>query len=51
MRRVAFWVKKKAVIVMQTYDPQTAQGVLRHASSDITMDIYTHSRTRRSGRR
>ena len=24
-------------------DPKTAQGLLRHASSDITMDIYTHA--------
>jgi integrase len=24
-------------------DQKTAQGILRHATSDITMDIYTHS--------
>lgn len=24
-------------------DPKTVQGILRHAKSDITMDIYTHA--------
>jgi integrase len=24
-------------------DPKTVQAILRHAKSDVTMDIYTHS--------
>ena len=31
------------LITEEQVDPKTAQGILRHASSDITMDIYTHS--------
>ena len=34
------------LITEEHVDPKTAQGILRHASSDITMDIYT-PRTRR----
>jgi hypothetical protein len=26
-----------------TDDPKTAQGILRHANSDVTMQIYTHA--------
>jgi integrase len=32
-----------ALITEENIDPKTAQGILRHASSDITMDIYTHA--------
>jgi len=31
------------LITEEHVDPKTAQGILRHASSDITMDIYTHA--------
>jgi integrase len=31
------------LITEENVDPKTAQGLLRHASSDITMDIYTHA--------
>ena len=31
------------LITEEQVDPKTAQGILRHASSDITMDIYTHA--------
>ncbi len=31
------------LIIEEQVDPKTAQGILRHASSDITMDIYTHA--------
>jgi len=31
------------LITEENVDPKTAQGILRHASSDITMDIYTHA--------
>lgn len=31
------------LITEENIDPKTAQGILRHASSDITMDIYTHA--------
>jgi integrase len=31
------------LIVDEKVDPKTAQGILRHATSDITMDIYTHA--------
>ena len=30
-------------ITEENFDPKTAQGILRHASCDITMDIYTHA--------
>jgi len=30
-------------ITEENVDPKTAQGILRHASCDITMDIYTHA--------
>ncbi len=32
-----------ATFVTEQVDPKTAQGILRHASFDITMDIYTHA--------
>lgn len=32
------------LITEENVDPKTAQGILRHASSDITMDIHTHAR-------
>lgn len=31
------------LITEENIDPKTAQGILRHASSDIRMDIYTHA--------
>jgi integrase len=31
------------LITEEGTDPKTAQALLRHASSDITMDIYTHA--------
>jgi integrase len=31
------------LITEEGVDPKTAQGILRHATSNITMDIYTHS--------
>ena len=31
------------LITEEQGDPKTAQGILRRASSDITMDIYTHA--------
>jgi integrase len=31
------------LITEEQVDPKTAQGILCHASSDITMDIYTHA--------
>ena len=31
------------LITEQHEDPKTAQAILRHASSNITMDIYTHA--------
>ncbi len=31
------------LITEEQVDPKTAQGIRRHASSDITMDIYTHA--------
>jgi len=31
------------LITEENVDPETARGILRHASSDITMDIYTHA--------
>jgi integrase len=31
------------LITEEHVDPKTAQGILRHATSDITMDIYTHA--------
>jgi len=31
------------LITEENVDPKTAQGILRHASCDITMDIYTHA--------
>jgi integrase len=38
------------VITEQQVDPKTAQGILRHASSDITMDISRMHKTTQSGR-
>jgi integrase len=31
------------LITEEKVDPKTAQGILRHATSSITMDIYTHT--------
>jgi integrase len=31
------------LITEEHVDPKTAQAILRHASSDITMDLYTHA--------
>lgn len=31
------------LITEEKVDPKTAQGILRHATSSITMDIYTHA--------
>lgn len=31
------------LITEEQVDPKTAQGILRHANSDVTMDIYTHA--------
>jgi integrase len=31
------------LITEENVDPKTAQGILRHATSAITMDIYTHA--------
>ena len=31
------------LIMEENIDPKTARGILRHASSDITIDIYTHA--------
>ena len=31
------------LITEEQVDPKTAQGILRHANSDITMQIYTHA--------
>lgn len=31
------------LITEEQVDPKTAQGILHHATSDITMDIYTHA--------
>jgi len=31
------------LITEEQVDPKTAQGIQRHASSDIAMDIYTHA--------
>ncbi len=31
------------LITEEQVDPKTAQGILRHATSDITMDIYMHA--------
>lgn len=31
------------LITEEQVDPKTVQGILRHAKSDITMDIYTHA--------
>lgn len=32
------------LIIEEQVDPKTVQEILRHASSGITMDIYTHTR-------
>ena len=31
------------LITEEQVDPKTAQGILRHANSDVTMQIYTHA--------
>jgi integrase len=31
------------LITEDQVDPKTAQGILRHATSGITLDIYTHA--------
>ena len=31
------------LITEEGFDPKTAQGVLRHANSDVTMNVYTHA--------
>jgi len=31
------------LITEEQVDPKTAQGILRHANSDVTMEIYTHA--------
>jgi integrase len=31
------------LITEEQVDPKTAHGILRHANSDITMQIYTHA--------
>jgi len=31
------------LITEEQVDPKTAQGILRHATSDITLEIYTHA--------
>ena len=31
------------LITEERVDPKTAQGILRHANSDVTMQIYTHA--------
>ncbi len=31
------------LIVEEKEDPKTAQALLRHANSDVTMDVYTHA--------
>jgi integrase len=33
------------LITEQGVDPKTVQGILRHASSALTMDLYTHSQS------
>jgi hypothetical protein len=32
------------LITEEQVDPKTTQGILRHATSEITIDIYTHAR-------
>jgi integrase len=32
------------LIVEEKVDPKTAQGILRHTNSGMTMDVYTHTR-------
>jgi integrase len=32
------------LIVEENVDPKTAQGILRHTDSSVTMDVYTHPR-------
>ena len=31
------------LVTEEQVDPKTAQGILRHAKADVTMDIYTHA--------
>ena len=31
------------LITEENVDPKTAQGILRHATSSMTMDVYTHA--------
>jgi integrase len=31
------------LITEENVDPKTAQGLLRHATSAMTMDVYTHA--------
>jgi len=31
------------LVTEEQVDPKTAQGILRHARADVTMDIYTHA--------
>jgi integrase len=31
------------LIVDENVDPKTAQGILRHTNSSMTMDVYTHA--------
>ncbi len=37
------------LITEEQVDPKTAEGILRHAASHITMDIYTHSQDAQKG--
>jgi integrase len=37
------------LITEEGFDPKTAQGVLRHANSNVTMNVYTHANEKACG--